>query len=518
MQRAVVFLALLALVSAPAAYGAEWYWIYDGTTDIRCAPFPGSKACVFQYNSPSPGNYWEIVDNGMGGKALKAVKIPGAATSFRWTTYAIGEEAVMKPPADCAAPAMLDASPEMTGWTVVFRIKVEEFTDTSPGGLRRFFTGGFNTAIPNGSGGFYRIRPELCLRQDAEGNVWLAHYRQGTNICKLKEAGQPGEWHTIWMKITPNIGSDINCTYRIWMDGVEQDPMVQDRGVAGAHFHLRLLQDLGSGASFTILLDHFLLAYGGHDPGSIPIPADKVPNTNNIGTLKRNGPEGAPCQLNNKYVTGVFADPEGNKFFYIEQDRQQTGIKVQLANYKSAVDWNGNPVEVKAGDRVNVSGGLFTPTCEQQVAGHAVTVLNPATYPPTRANEPLGLNQKNLTKPLLLPSNPGPAGLSAQGLLVRAWGKMQTDLAPGYFYIDDGSGYSDGLNLTDFLGARMKGIRAMLTTGIDPPQAFVDDYVSVVGVLGNYRLVNTQLGIDKTIPVIWTNSWESESGAPMAVQ
>ena len=433
-------------------------------------------------------------------------------------TYAIGEEAVMTPPADCAAPAMLNGAPEMTGWTVVFRIEVEEFTDSSPGGLRRFLTGGFNTAIPNGSGGFYRIRPELCLRQDAEGNVWLPHYRQNTNICKLKEAGQPGEWRTIWMKITPNIASDINCTYRIWMDGVEQPQMAQDRGVAGAHVHLRLLQDLGSASSFTILLDHFLLAYGGHDPGTIPVPADRTPGTNNIGTLKANGPEGMPCQLNNIYMTGAFADPAGNRFFYIEQDRQQSGIKVQIANYRSAVDWNGNPVGVKAGDRVSVAGGLYTPTCEQQVAAHAVTVLNPATYPPTRASEPVGINQRNLVKPLPVPVNPDPAGLSAQGLLVRAWGTMQTDLAPGYFYIDDGSGFSDGLNLQDFLGATMKGVRAMLSGDLTPPQAFVDDYVSVVGVLGNYRVVNTQLGIDRTIPVIWTNLWESETGGPMVVQ
>jgi len=225
-----------------------------------------------------------------------------------------------------------------------------------------------------------------------------------------------------------------------------------------------------------------------------------------------------PCQLNNIYVTGAFADPAGNRFFYIEQDRQQSGIKVQIANYRSAVDWNGNPVGVKAGDRVSVAGGLYTPTCEQQVAAHAVTVLNPATYPPTRASEPVGINQRNLVKPLPVPVNPDPAGLSAQGLLVRAWGTMQTDLAPGYFYIDDGSGFSDGLNLQDFLGATMKGVRAMLTGDMTPPTAFVDDYVSVVGVLGNYRVENTQLGIDRTIPVIWTNSWESETGGPMVVQ
>jgi hypothetical protein len=372
-------LALLT-ASAPAQ---SWFFNWDGTTDITCVPTIEGNNAFFQgvalYDNSVPTNapsastnyYWEIGDNGSGGKAFRQV-VTGD-TGFRWDGYGSRPEYYRGP---CDTFAIENLRPDRSAFTIAFRIKAENCTSTTK---VRFFNCEFETTVPNPfwpSGGayepYYAFRVEFSLQKDASNSdIWLVD-RDSTKLYRLK-AGSTADWHTIWAtcELPPYPYSTTKCVYRLWVDGTEVNWNDFDRG-GWSDCEVGWTPTVGRYATFS--LDYLSYTYGAHLPGTIPIPSERiVAPTNSISAIKTYA-DGTPVVLTNKVVTGIFTDPRLKmKYYYVSETNGSDGIKVAHNTGKSPVNSGGTAVTLALGDIVSLEGGLRSAECEQQISAYKIT-------------------------------------------------------------------------------------------------------------------------------------------------
>ncbi len=167
-----------------------------------------------------------------------------------------------------------------------------------------------------------------------------------------------------------------------------------------------------------------------------------VPVSGSTGDIKDLS-DGTAVKATDAVVTGVY-----DGFFYIEDTNRVAGIKVVSTK------------AVNIDDVVNVEGTLGTENGEKYIDAKVITVGS------TSSIEPLGMAGKSVS-----------SGLSAVGLLVKAWGNVTyVNYDDGYCYIDDGSGLNDGSGYT--------GVKVIITDLSDPFSIAEDSYYTVTGVLG----------------------------------
>jgi hypothetical protein len=145
-------------------------------------------------------------------------------------------------------------------------------------------------------------------------------------------------------------------------------------------------------------------------------------------------------------------------FFYVEDPDRTSGIRVSSSTV------------VREGDLLNVVGtiGLLS-TRERHIYNPSVLTIVSSSNP---VPSPIGLGCRALGGTDLNKYTPGVAGgvgLNNLGLLVRIAGKVSSP-GSGFFYVDDGSGVSDGTGY---------GVK-VLYSGTNPPT--VGKMVSVTGI------------------------------------
>ena len=163
-------------------------------------------------------------------------------------------------------------------------------------------------------------------------------------------------------------------------------------------------------------------------PGTIKVALD----VSSVADAK-DQPDGTLVKLTNIAVTGYPVD--NTTIFYVEDDSRASGIAVDKTNGTGA-ELN-NIVE---DDRVTFAGILATVNGERVLTNINVTSRTPDTAP-----EPLGMTNDSLggTADGYTPGVEDGVGTNNVGLLVTVWGSIN-NAATGCFYVDDGSGLTDG--------------------------------------------------------------------------
>jgi len=386
MKKLTLLLVGTLLISACLVHAQSWFFNWDGTTDITCVPTSDGNNAFFQGAAANSSFYWEVVDNGSGGKAFRQVVTSG--TGFRWYGMGSRPEFYRGP---CTAFAMENLRPDRNAFTIAFRIKAESCSAT---GSVRFFNCEFETTVPSpwwtgtpqewastgGSyGPFLGFRVEFALRKGSGDDVWLYDNRQGKDIYQLKANGQPAQWRTVWATCELPVYPYANpySRYRIWIDGTEVAWDDRDRN---GWSDCEVGWTPTSGRNGTYALDYVCYTYGAYAPGSIPIPAERlVAPTNSIAAVKTLA-DGTPCELTNKVVMGIFTNSYGVRFYYVGETNGMDGIKVVHNTGKSPVNTGGSPVTLAVGDVVSVKGGLGSAEGEKQVSAHDLVRASTGTF------------------------------------------------------------------------------------------------------------------------------------------
>lgn len=376
--RLLLLLAWLTIVTSADAQ--QWFFNWDGTTDMTCVPTVEGNNAFFQGAAANSTFYWEITANGSGGKTFRQV-VTGD-TGFRWYGYGSRPEYYRGP---CDTFAMENLRADRNAFTFAYRIKAESCSSTSN---VRFFNCEFETTVLNPfwpSGGayepYYAFRIEFALRKGTGNEIWLYDNRQGKDIFQLKANNQAAVWHTVWgtCELPPYPYTTTNCIYRLWIDGAEVAWDDRDRG---GWSDCEVGWTPTSGRYATFALDYLCYTYGVYQPGSIAIPAERtVVPTNSIATLKTYA-DGRPCELTNKVVMGIFTDRRlGTKFYHICEPDGTDGIKVTHNTGKSPHNAGGSAVTLAIGDVVSITGGLSSAEGEKQISAHEITYLSSGTSP-----------------------------------------------------------------------------------------------------------------------------------------
>ena len=200
------------------------------------------------------------------------------------------------------------------------------------------------------------------------------------------------------------------------------------------------------------LIDNVRVAVSGQEPGLPPF-------TGSIGAVK-GVEEGRTVIVEGKAVTAVFFEADASQSLYVEEEDRSSGIKV----YPAA------STLVTVGDRVKVTGKLQTDANGELSITQATVEVLSSGLPELL---PLGMSNRALTSG---------QGLDPTGLLVRTWGRVKAVNA-GEFFVDDGSGYSEG-----------PGTEGLRVRGTSPASA--GGYVRVTGIRARQKVG------DSSVPVI----------------
>lgn len=114
------------LATACSVSAQSWFFNWDGTIDISCVPTVEGNNAYFQGGAANSSFYWEVVDNGSGGKAFRQVVTSG--TGYRWTGFGSRPEFYRGP---CNTFAMENFRPDHNAFTIAFRIKAESCSSTT---------------------------------------------------------------------------------------------------------------------------------------------------------------------------------------------------------------------------------------------------------------------------------------------------------------------------------------------------------------------------------------------------
>jgi hypothetical protein len=369
------YVAELLLVIVSPVSAQTWFFAYDGTADLACTRSAEGNNPFFQSEPTSATCYWEIVDNGLGGKALHQFANDPSKT-MRWRGYGSRPEYYRGP---CDAFAMENFKPGRQAFTLTFRLKADSYDATAGDKGTRIFNCEYQTTIPNpySTGGYstYTFRIEFCVRLSG-GNLILQDFRFNDVLGILKQASQPATWHTVWAMVTVPPGlNQANSIYRLWFDGTEVNWTDRDKGGWSDC-------EFGSNDSYgDISWDYLCYGYEAWLPGQIAVPGETPKaNTNGITGLKAY-PNGTPCELTNKIVTGIYVEPAagltnvvglGMTNYFIAEPDGSDGIRVRHHTGLLPKSAQGTTVVLQVGDMVTVRGGLMSPACEKQISAHEI--------------------------------------------------------------------------------------------------------------------------------------------------
>ncbi|MCX6913690.1 MAG: hypothetical protein NT167_11680, partial [Verrucomicrobia bacterium] len=368
MKRFFLLLTGTLLASAFVAPSQSWFFNWDGTADITCAPTTEGNNAYFQGAAANSSFYWEIVDNGAGGKAWREV-VTGA-TGYRCYGYGSRPELYRGP---CDTFGMENFRSDHNAFTFAFRVKAENCTSTSN---VRFWNCEFETTVPDpfwptSYDPFYTFRVEFSLRKDSSSSdIWLTDFRSGQDLVKLK-VGTTTNWHTVWgtCELPPYPYATSNSVYRLWIDGAEVAWNDRDKGGwSDSEFGFTPT----SGANATLALDYLCYTYGAYQPGAIAIPSERtLAPTNGITGLKGYA-DATPVSLTNKVVAFIGTDSISMKYYYISEPDGSDGIKVRHQTGQSPKNAGGSAVTLAVGDIVSVKGGLSSAECEKQISAYEI--------------------------------------------------------------------------------------------------------------------------------------------------
>jgi len=397
MRRSIRRMAVWALVAGGAApaFGQQWFFAWDGTVDPACAPTVEGANPFAQERGGSASLYWEIVDNGSGGKCLKTVDNNTTSQgNLRWKGQGSRPEFYRGP---CTTFAMENFNPAHNAFTPAFRIKADSYTPggTQPYKIKRIYNCEFETTTPNpfynpptNANPYYTYRVEFGLQKDASGNIWLVDFRYGDNNSKgewndggvirnnrivlLKTAAGQAAWHAVWcsVEMPPGLGS-VNSIYRCWADGTEVYWHDRDKG---GWSDCEIGWD-GAEQTAVVSLDYICYTYAALAPNAIPVPADQTVTVTPTIAQARALPEGRAVQLDGKVVTAVFTDPRlGLAGYYLAEPDGSDGIRVRHNNGLPPRHPDNTPAVLQPGDIVDVTGGMMSPECEKQISAHDIVL------------------------------------------------------------------------------------------------------------------------------------------------
>jgi hypothetical protein len=239
--------------------------------------------------------------------------------------------------------------------------------------------------------------------------------------------------------------------------------------------------------------------------------------------VKSAAAEGGRVSVGRALVASIITDPFDPKAttFFAEDpdDKGVAGVKVMYHTGFPVDDGSGGEHTLAVGDLVSFEGGLCSRQCEATVRadkvvffGVSLTSVGLGTV--GTANRSVAgsyaAQLKGFQPPQVVTTPLSAASLRADGLLMTLWGTSSGVVSDGVsFYVDDGTGMSDGLE-SDLFNQPVKGIRCIpLSPLVAPGQG---DYVSVVGCVGTYRKVDASAlpPVDKVVPCIWVSEVKSQ--------
>lgn len=152
-------------------------------------------------------------------------------------------------------------------------------------------------------------------------------------------------------------------------------------------------------------------------------------------------PDGWPLSLENQIVSARFAD-----CFYVQDAQRAAGLKIK------------STLPVNPGNLVTLAGQMGSEHTERTLTPNQLSIMAGSVSP-----QPVGMRVHELggEAPVGPGGLAGAVGLYNSGLLVKVTGKV-THRGSGFFYVDDGSGISDG---SGHAGVRVEAQSAWLPQG-----------------------------------------------------
>jgi len=201
--------------------------------------------------------------------------------------------------------------------------------------------------------------------------------------------------------------------------------------------------------------------------------------------------EGSKIVLSGAIVSARFRDANGPVSFAVEETDRSSGIRVV------------STTAVNVGDKVNVEGTADTVGGERLITATSVTVVSSGntSAKPVAMSNVVSAGGAYHAQGAVVNTAPGTmsSGRNSVGIYMTLCGKVTARNTSGgyggYFYIDDGSGLTDG---SGNIGVKCRPSGASETPDVLPN---VGDYVKVTGVMGVKQIggVNTRY--------FWTSSW-----------
>jgi len=322
---------LVLLATSGAVFAADWAFRWDGTCDPQCLAGSLGPKCAETWDQGStyppirvnePWFSWSIAEDGPTRAWRFTTRENSTGRHLEYFVYNSVSGNELDTPPTCSDVTMLDGrdDPNVHAWTFAVRFKVEgtqEFMGRESGGgdqddrsiCKAQIT--FSDLKPNSSAR-YRALFRIHLRwwdavMDYAGNLtfapglYLYNYQSPQWRIKVDD----GNWHTLWCRITPNLGVSSSCNYTYWVDSGSTMSVIQtenaDRGGdTNASFGWR-----GREKGITILYDYFGISRSAIDPSPANL-AEMVAETpplvsDRIGDVKNAAP-GTPVGLTSKPV------------------------------------------------------------------------------------------------------------------------------------------------------------------------------------------------------------------------
>lgn len=526
MRRAMLLaLGMLLLLAVQAS--AQWYLYYDGSVDPRATPCLAgwqSVACRWDDSTTKFAAFgpdtvqWRIVPNDSNGHALQMILNPAGLTDqarIEWQPYGGPGTGEIKTPPMCGTSGWADYLPGTeNGVTMCYRFRVDSWPTAVAGNSIKWQRGQFyfNKLRPDGTT-YYKVRPIFKLRYagdgDPRGPLTINNERSGANWpCRFNF----GEWHEVWVRLIPDVNSNNVIQYG-YFDGALQETFAQDSG-GNNNFAFAGCRDKGQVVTFS--WDYFAVTPGDYEPGTLPLPGERVGASGTIGEVKSKAEEGGRVSIGRAIVASIITDPfDPNALTFFAEDPDNKGVAGAKVIYDAGFpvkDGNGSDHTLAVGDLVSIEGGLCSRQCEATIRADRVTFLGaqpnligPGTV--GTANRSVSASYtsqlKNFVPPQIVSSPLTAPALRTDGLLMTLWGTV-TEEGLDFFYLDDGTGMCDE-TVFGGDGEWVKGIRCIPLPGVAMP--WQNSSVSVVGCVGTCRAVDATAlpPLDKIVPCIWVS-------------
>ncbi len=457
---AVLFMALCA-----EGFCADWFLFMDGCTNpATTGSLAGWNAMLATQGGGSDpkfanwnyGNYFDIVPNGSGGKAVRfsVDGTRGNGLEFNVVTKAGEGQEVLQLGCGCTSPGILSKVPGVNSITKAIRFRVIS-SNLVPGGPGvRFLRGQGVFDRTRFDGNRYQWRVAYEIFKDFDGYHYIRGYQNilgNVPFDKLPNTRvDDGNFHTFWIRADAGNGSDNETKYKVWLDGYStQSSPYEFVGTRGGEAYAAWGWRDSNHPAITYEVDWYGIALEGVDYGGIAIPPDKSTVSASSVIQVRNQTPGTPVEF-----TGVVSNIAENTYdagnalhtdrMYYVSDGTGT-VRVIQENGLQPI--NG---PVATGNLVKVTGGVYHRNCEITVSATKIEKL-PQTNPPTPIPPAKGMTNKNVISSFnktLLDFNPPQIPtttdicLRNDGAFAQVWGvvaDIDANSPPKWVYVNDGN-------------------------------------------------------------------------------